>query len=302
VIGLDSYLQLVHLRAEWLMLVLLVAFIVGEWAARLTRVEALLARGRRLVATLGRKLDRENRGVATLVYRGIVACILLLLPTIAVTALLATKLELVALVALVAWFGRSFATHDGWALWRRAKADHTPLQLAHLNYIFPDGHAVLRYSVTTRAERFAVGVVGAGVWYVAGGLVAMGVYLALATARDQFHGNAFGWAARSAFWLLDILPRFVARALFVLAGLFTPACHPFKAVFARDWLTFVARLLGVALGGPTPSGETPWVGEGTARLTHAHLRQALVLHSVAALWLMLVLSAPTIYKIIIIFI
>ncbi len=291
-----------HLRAEWLTLVLLASFVIGEWAARLTRVEALLLRGRLLVKTLGRKLDREHRGVATLVYRGIVAVILLLVPTLALAFLLAAKLELVALVVLVAWFGRSLAPHGGWALWRRAKAEHTPLQLAHLNYIFPDGHAVLRYSITIRAEQFAVGVVGASVWYIVGGLPLMFSYLALATARAQFGGHAFSWGARSAFSLLDILPRLISRVLFWLAALFTPACHPFKAMFAANWLAFLARLLGVALGGPTPTGDIPWVGEGTARLTHTHLRQALVLNLVATLWLALLLNSPTIYKIIIIFI
>lgn len=297
---LVSYASLAHARAEWLVLLLPVAFVVGEFLTRLLGIERLFTNGNARIARLGRKLDRTRRGTATLVYRGMVAVAMLVIPAMLFGAVLsqpAPPVQLAALILLVLWFGHAFAMQSGWKLWQRAVADTTPLELPHRDYLFADSHAVLRYSIVTRAEFFATGIVGASFWYVIGAWPLMAAYLALACATTHFHGAAFGWAARSLFALMDFVPRLIARTLFAVAGLFTPQVRPFALFLRADWRSFVAHLFNIALGGPTPEGEMPWVGEGTARLTPQHLRRFLVLTGTASILLVLLLASPMIYNI-----
>lgn len=284
------------------MLVLLVAFVLGEWPARMTRLEVLFAKGTQIAATLKRKLDRSKRGVATVVWRGIIAVIVLIVPVLAIGIALsqpAPWLPYVTGLVLIAWFGQAFATYGGWSLWHRARADKTPLELPRLKYLFADSHAVLRYSIETQADRFATGVVGASCWYVLGGMPLMLVYLALASAAAQFTSPAFGWAARNVFAAVDAIPRLMSRLLFSLAGCLTPHAHPLKALVAGNWRLFVANLVGGTLGGPMPGGEQPWVGGGTARLTPQHLRTMLVIQLVASILLLLLVASPVAAKLLI---
>ncbi|MDX2095773.1 MAG: hypothetical protein SFW64_07550 [Alphaproteobacteria bacterium] len=285
-----TYLPLIAERAEYLALLLLPAFGIGELLARGPFTRALAAL-RRAVATLGRKLDRDTRPVAVRVYRGLIAVAMLLLPMLAATVFLGRVPPLVALL-LLAWFGQCFATISNLRLWRAAPGEALRLEQAGERALFADSHALLRHYIGTRTEAFAVGVVGGGFWYVLGGLPAMGVYLALAGAHHAYRARpAFGWAARGAFALADFLPRLLARGLVFLAGFFTPQTRPFAGLRAKDWQTAVARTLDITLGGPSLAGaQEPWVGEGTARLTGLHARRAVRLLAVAALLLGLLLA------------
>lgn len=301
-IDLPHYALTMTARAEWVILLLLGGFLVGEWLGRIDGFEKLLGRGNRLAQALAHKLDRSKRGTATLVYRGMIAVAMLLVPAFIAGRLLSDPnfwAQILGIALLVMWFGHAFGVQSGWRLWRRAIADTTPLELAGSNYLFPDTHAVLRYAIATRAELFAVGVVGASFWYVLTGWPMLLVYLTLHAATAHFRGPAFGWAARSMFTLFDILPRLIARALFAVAALFTPEANPFALFLAGEWRLYVARLLAITLGGPSPEGETLWIGEGTAKLTPQHLRRFLVLEIAAGILWVLILAAPTIYKMLI---
>lgn len=298
--ALTPYLHLFETRAEWLVVLLCVAFCVGEVPARITGFSVLLQRGSKLAAKLDRKLNRATRGIATLVYRGIIALSLLLLPVIVGAIFISQPivwLQWVVMLLLVLWFGQCFATHAGWHLWRRAKAEKTPLELPGLDYLFADHHAVLRYSIEARADAFAVGIVGACFWYLLLGLPGMAAYLVIVTANEKFIGVAFSWAARSLFRLVNFFPRLISRLLMVLAGFLTPRAHPLRAMMVSGWRGFLAKLLDVALGGPMPGGERAFIGKGTARLTPHHFRSALVLFTVASVWLVLLLASPTLYRI-----
>lgn len=297
-----AYLHLIEARAETLAAFVALGFFVGEFLARgpLTQLLTFLAQTTR---TLGHKLDRENRSVATRVYRGIIAVLMLVFPAIIAAAALSQHipwLKLLAVLLLIAWFGYCFATIHSIALLRRAKRGGLPLELPNLNYLFADTHAVIRHLITTRIQAFAIGVVGGCFWYVAGGLVGMAMYLSLAAAHNAYHSRAaFGWAARSLFALANALPALITRALIFCASLFTPHSKPFKGACASDWQTGIATTLDIALGGPTPSGDMPWVGQGTARLTPNHLQRAMQMLMTATVLLVLLLAHQELYNILI---
>lgn len=304
-ISLTSSFNLIEARAETLSALVAIGFFVGEFLARgpLTQLLAFLAQTTR---RLGHKLDRENRSIATRVYRGIIAVLMLVFPAIIAAAALSQYIpwvKLLAVILLVAWFGYCFATIGSIVLLRRAKRGGLPLELPNLNYLFADTHAVIRHLITTRIQAFAIGVVGGCFWYVVGGLVGMAMYLSLAAANSAYHSRAaFGWAARSLFCLANALPALFTRVLIFLASLFTPHSKPLKGLFAPDWQTAFADTLDIALGGPTPNGDMPWVGQGTARLTPNHLQRAMQLLAVATVLLVLLLAHQHLYNILIKFI
>ena len=301
--SLDTYLQLMASRAELLTLVMVGAYGVGEFLAR-GPLHAMLARGTRVVERLGHKLGREHRGAATLVYRGMVAVFMLLIPAMLLGAITASAAPLppalgmlVTVLVLAAWFGHGFATHRMVQRWRQSRTSGLPLEYPGLDYLFADSHAVIRYSVSARMEAFAVSIVGGGFWFLLGGLPLMAAYLTLAAAASAYRQRvAFGWAARSLFGLMDVLPRILSLILLRLASLFTPHTHPLAGLGSGRFTTQIARMLGVALGGPGPGGDAPWVGTGTARLTPTHLGRALALMGVASLLLCLLLASPNIFK------
>ena len=285
---------LLKLRAEMLAPLIVLGYVVGEFFAR-GPFTLLLQAGDALVSRL-KKLDKPNRGVATLVYRGMIAVFMLLIPAMLAAAFFSENvpaMKLVSYTLLVLWFGHCFETFRTLALWRRAKADGLPLELPGLHYLFADSHAVIRHLVAARIRGFAVGVVGGSFWYLLGGLPMMAAYLTLAAAADTYRSPAFGWSARSLFLLLDLVPRFISRLLLTLGSLFTPQTKPFAGLFASGWRSSIASTLDIALGGPTPKGEVPWVGKGTARLTPKHLQRALTMVLAASILLVLLLIGPS---------
>ena len=286
------------LRAQMLAMLILLGYVIGEFFAR-GPFSLLLKAGDALVVRL-QKLDKPNRGIATLVYRGMIAVFMLLMPAMAAAALLSKpipELKLVTDALLVVWFGHCFETWRTLCLYRRAKVDGLPLELPRLDYLFADSHAVIRYLVARHIHGFTIGVVGASFWYLLGGLSLMVAYLTLAALADTYRTPAFGWAARSLFLLMDIVPRFISRILLTLASIFTPQTKPFAGSFAPTARGAIANTLDVALGGPTPKGDLPWVGKGTARLSAKHLLRASTIILAATVLLTLALVTPAFIRI-----
>ncbi len=290
-ITLGAYLALLSQRAEFLAPLVAGGMLLGDLFAR-GLFAGLVERGQGLVERFGR-LDKQKRGVARLVYRGIIAVLMLLVPTLAIS--LAISLQPWHLIAeapfFFLWFGHCFALWRGVAFAASTKKNQPPLELPGLAYLFADGHAVLRYVIVTRLEAFAIGILGSCFWYVVGGLPAASSYLVLASASRIYRSKlAFGWAARGLFQLMDLIPRQLSRVLFFVAALFTPGTRTFQLLRIRPWRVAVANLLALSLGGPSPRGEEAWAGTGTARLTYAHLRRALLLIITAGIVLSLLLA------------
>jgi cobalamin biosynthesis protein CobD/CbiB len=293
-LSLETYRTLLLHRVDLLTVLVLVGLCASPLAER-GPFANLVQAGRTRVLRLSNKLNREQRSPATLVYRGIVALLMLLLPACIVGLALATPAlwsQLVIMLSMVLWFGYCFAATSTLALWQSARANRLALELPHLDFLFADGHAVIRYVIALRMEAFAVGIVGAGCWYVVSGWMGMALYLTLAAANAAYGQSlAFGWAARSLFRLADFLPRAISRILIAVAALATPHCRPVASILASSWRKAVAKTLCISLGGVGPHGAEPWMGSGKARLTHQHLRRTLYLLGVATLLFMALLQS-----------
>ncbi len=285
----ETFLHLISTRAQWLVPVLCIGFLGGEFLARYSGINSLAARFHRAIATLARKLNRPKRSTAVRVYRGIVGLIIILVPTVLLGLLLARPVpgfDLLTLFILAALYGRAFATFHLLSLWQRARSAALPLELPGGYFLFADTHAVIRYTILENSERFAI-VVGTSFWYLLGGLPMAFIYLATATTYQQDRTPAYGWAASALFHLLDCLPRLLANIFLILAALFTPGARPFAIFRTRSWRGTVAYLLNIALGGITPDGTLPWIGTGTPKLEANHLLRWLIMRTAATIFLAL---------------
>lgn len=285
----ETYAGVLTERTEFLAMMVLLGALASPLAER-GPFARLVHAGREVVGKLGKKLNREHRNVATRVYRGMIAVIMLLIPPSVVGVLLMTNTlwaTLFSTLSILLWFGYCFATTTSYALWRHAKNERVPLQLPHIHYLFADSHAVIRFAIATRMEIFAVGIVGGCWWYMVGGWTAMAIYLTLAAANDAYGKHlAFGWAANTLFRAADAIPRGIARILIALAALITPHCRPVASILAPNWRMAICKTLGISLGGAGPNGIEPWVGSGKARLTHQHVQRMAYLLAVATLLLL----------------
>lgn len=303
---MGSLLALFVFRARLLACLILIGCSFGDRLARLLRIDWLAQKFHDFTDTLGHKLNRESRSVATRVYRGIIALVVLEIPALALAAILqqhANVTELLAVIAIVTLLGRGFATSTMADQLKQARAG--TLTLEQDDNLFADTHGVLRYLIERSAERFATRIIGAGFWFVLAGMPGMFAYLVLALAASHYsplrpENAAFGWAAEHLYRVADMPPRIISSLLLLIAGTVVAKTHPVAALRSlfhgeHRWLTMVAELMGVALGGKivTPAGavELPWQGTGTAQLTASHLAVWIgVLIAATLLWLLSLLA------------
>ena len=287
-------------RANYLLPVLIAGLLIGEPLARLLRFPALRASIGAPIATLGHKLNRPNRSIATRLYRGIVALIMLLIPAIALGLILMRpnpQLQIVTTIFLTALIGDLTQPYTAFRQRRAARNGTLALQSADPHYLFADTHGQLRYLILRYAKKFRL-LVGACFWYLLADMPGLLAYLTLAAAAayyDPAHpqNRAFGWAAHVVNHLGGVFPALLGAFLLTFAALFVPKAAPIRALTGP----FLANLLGLSLGGPmpTPAGERhiPWSGQGNPKASAADFSRLLQLLLVAILLLLLTLYAVT---------
>ena len=291
-------------RADYLLPVLLAGLLLGEPFARLLAFPGLRSAIGDLITRLGRKLNRTNRSIATRLYRGIIAVIMLLVPAIALGLFLMRRtgsVQLLATLLLVALIGALVQPYTAWRQRRAANRGTLALQSIDPPYLFADSHGQLRYLILRHASRFNL-LVGSGFWFLLADLPGLLAYLMLAAAAAfyapiQREKLAFGWAASALFKLLNIMPRCLSGLLCWLAAFFTPRTHPFAALGQTGRAGFLPTLLGLSLGGPMPSpaGEVnrPWAGSGNPKPIARDFSRLLQLLLAATLLLLLAIYGLT---------
>jgi len=269
-----------------------------------------------LIDWFDRKLNRENRPAIDRAFRGALVVIIV-----------------AGLSGAVGW-GSSWLTqhHDfGWALelfiltamlagrglYDRVRAVGIGLEdnlesgreaVSHIVGRSPqhlDEHGVARAAIESCAENFSDGLIAPVFWYVLFGLPGLMVYKAVNT-MDSMIGHmtpkyrAFGMTAARLDDVLNLIPARLSGLFLVLAAIFTPGAHPFKAlkIMLRDsgkhrsmnagWPEGAAAgALDISLAGPRRYQESvtddPWLGNGTARAGVKDIRRMLYLYVTAAL-------------------
>lgn len=281
-------------RAQTLWLALALTVALG-WpfgdALKLDRI----ARGiHALVRSLGRRLNKAKRDVATLAWRGVIVTAFIVLPAMLLGHFVDLYLPSRAMfLAPLLLFVGSQRQPGMITLWRAARADKLTLQMAKPHYIFPDTHALLRFMILDHATRFATGIVGVLFWYLLAGSTGAFGYLALGLCAAHFSPElaknlAFGGATDRLFAMVDAIPRALATLLLLFAGFFAPGAKPLAAARrALHWRLFLATLLGIALGGPMPMAhgkhQVDWVGSGTPKPDASHVSRWLLIWAVALL-------------------
>jgi adenosylcobinamide-phosphate synthase len=259
-----------------------------------------------LIALLDRKL---NTGTSRL--RGVLALILLLLATAAVTLPLTLLLRALpfgwvieALLATSLLAQKSL--HDAVAAVATAVRRSLPEGRTAVSHIVGrdpeslDEPGVARAAIESLAESTSDGVVAPLFWLLIGGLPGIALYKAVNTA-DSMIGHkterhlAFGWAAARFDDLLNLLPARLSALLIAAGAAFVKDAHPEAA-----WSTALndarkhespnagwpeaatAGALGFALGGPRfYDGERvdlPSFGTGRAALGPDDIDRALQLY------------------------
>ncbi|MBN8544155.1 MAG: cobalamin biosynthesis protein [Alphaproteobacteria bacterium] len=251
------------------------------------------------IRTLGERLNK--RSIATRVWRGLILLVLLMVPCLALDWFLGSAgLFAGIIIALSAdlqpslWHGW-VAVSAGKVRDERRLASATSA-LALEPQSAPDHHGTLRLIILGLIHHFTIVLVGGAFWFALLGLKGMLCYYMLAVASHYFRDSeqdwkAFGWAAGRCFTLVDAVPSLLSIALLFLASIFVPKAKPFAALSAYARATdehhayAVAAALKIGLGGPRVVNgkihQTPWIGDGTARLEATDLARFMTLFTIA---------------------
>lgn len=299
-----------------LLAALLVEAYVGEMRVVFRHVPHPVVLIGRLVDWFDRKLNRETRPEMDRAIRGLIT--VLVVATVAGAAgwgvaWLSRNLEpwggvfeFLGLVALIAQRG----LYDAVAKVRRAlDGDGLEAGRAAVSHIVGrdptqlDQFGVARAATESLAENYSDAVVAPVFWYLLFGFPGLLVYKAVNT-MDSMIGHrspryrAFGLVAARLDDALNFIPARLSALYLMLAAAFVPNANPIGALramvrdagkhrsFNAGWPeAATAGALGIALAGPRRYAEgvvkDAWMGDGTAKVTTAHMRRALYLYAIA---------------------
>jgi len=302
-----------------LLIALALDAVIGEARVLFRAVPHPVAALEGMIAIMERKLNRQHRSPADRALRGVLVTVVLIALGLVLGWAVAwlsrahawgSIPELALLVLLVSQRGPYDAVRAVGEYLRRDQLEPARRRVASMVTGVAgragtagrlDTHGVARAAIENSALNFCAGVVAPVFWYVLLGLPGIIAYtivgaLARVIGRDAPAHRAFGFAAARLAQVLDLIPARLAGLFMVLAAAFVPTASPaaaFKAM-VRDgakhpqakagWpLAATAGALGLALAGPGPAGDAPWLGDGRATATERDVSRALYLYAVACL-------------------
>ena len=282
----------------------------------------------RLIGWLDRGLNREVASFAARKAMGVLALVLLLAVTIALSGLfqrLCLSFGLLgliplALIASTLIAQRSLYEHvarvaEGLECGGLEGGRRAVSMIVGRNPQTLDEAGVSRAAIESLAENFSDGIVAPALWLGAGGLPGIAAYKAINTA-DSMIGHrtprhlAFGWAAARLDDLVNLPASRLTALLLIVSAMLdrnADATGAWRAL-RRDagqhrspnagWPeAAMAGALGLRLAGPRVYGETRiedhWMGDGRAEANAADIRRALTLYkrSCGLLWALAALLA-----------
>jgi adenosylcobinamide-phosphate synthase len=279
----------------------------------------------RMIATLDRLLNREDRPDIERRLAGVLVVAFILIPAITAGLLLAGLVRALpghplagllaeAVLASIFLAHKSLIDHvgavaaalrsGGVAAGREAVARIVGRDVSDL-----EEPAIARAAIESLAENIADGVVAPAFWYCIAGLPGLIAYKAVNTAdsmigyRSKQH-EAFGWPAARLDDLLNWIPARLSAALIVAAASCRGNCKPALKAALDDaakhaspnagWPEAAsAGALGLALGGPRRYGDEEidgvWLNpKGSRKADPASIEQAIALINRAWLGLLIV--------------
>lgn len=286
----------------------------------------------RLVDVLDRRLNREKRTSPERTVRGFITVLIICgLAGVIGTGIdwltrnhpFGWPFELLLVVVLIAQRALFDAVSKVEIALRERSLEDARATVAHIIGRDPkqlDACGVARAAIESLAENFCDGVAAPIFWYMVLGLPGLLVYKAVNTLdsmigykNDRY--RAFGFCAARLDDAFNYIPARLSGLLFAVAALFTPQAssgRAFRTMF-RDadrhrsvnagWPEgAVAGALGLTLAGPRRYPDRvvrdPWIGDGTARATHIHIRRALRLYAITGLLMTVVIGLAAVARIV----
>ncbi len=270
-----------------------------------------------LIGGLDKKLNRENRSPMDRAVRGFITVIIVVTVCGAIGCAIAWlsrnhpwgwMIEFLLVITLIAQRGLYDAVRRVGVTLRGDNLEASRDAVSHIVGRDPaqlDDHGVARAAIESLAENFSDGIVAPVFWYVLFGFPGLLIYKAINT-MDSMIGyktpkyQAFGFSAARIDDIVNIIPARLSGFFIALAALFVPTANPLKAIkiMFRDagkhrspnagWPEgAMAGALNLALAGPRRypdrTVKDPWIGDGSAMVTHRDIRRALYLYVIACL-------------------
>ncbi len=280
-----------------------------------------------LFGRFGAKLDRKQRKMADLVFRGFMLTLLVLglsyglgsgaqhiagrWPYYRITEILCLSILLTSGAVWYAVLKLYFALQDKKTI---KGAFYAVSRTGRLDLSASDDFSITRAGMMLTVRTFDKGLVAPVLWYLVAGLPGAFVYAGLAALAWRF-GKGFGTIPLALDKLMGFGPSLLAGLLVALAGLFTPTGGMTPALAgllkAKNQAKYeeggwpvkaMAYALKVNLGGPAidldgSALQREWVGppDATARLEPSHLRRGLYIIIMAYLLFAVSLGAAMLY-------
>ncbi len=303
------------------LILLFLALIVEAYAGQLSVLARIAGHPTSVIADFvnwfDHKLNRETRSQGDRAVRGAIAALVLVAASLIVGWCIAWLsrnfpfawvLELILLVMLISQRGISTPVLMVGRALRDEGLEPARQKLSRLVKEAPekmDEHSIVRAGIETLTIAFAERAVAPVFWYVLFGFPGLLTFVTVSQMAAEIghkteRHKAFGFTAARLNDILLLIPAPLSGLFLVLASLFTPSANPIHAVrtmlkdagnyrsLSKGWpLGAMAGALGFALGGPRKFTQAtisePWVGSGTAQVTHQDIRRALYLFAVACL-------------------
>lgn len=271
----------------------------------------------RLTGLLDERLNKPQRGKATLLVRGSIVVLVVTgsaaatggaISWIAHKVPYGTGLELLFLVVMIAQRSLFDHGHAVAVALRRDGLEAGREAVGHIvgrNTEALDRHGVVRGAIESLAENFADGVVAPAFWYLLLGLPGLFAYKAINTLDSMIGYRSeryrdFGMVAARLDDVVNLIPARLSAILIVFAAAATPTANPARAfrIMWRDagnhdspnagWPeAAMAGALGLALGGPRSYlggvQKSEWIGDGNPRADIRDIDRALLIYGLAGL-------------------
>ena len=303
------------------LLILLIALVLEAYIGEASYIFRFITHPVELIGSvislLDRKLNRKKRSNTDRTIRGLISLLIIISLSLIMGYIISWLslnhpwgwvIELILTTTLLAQRALYNAVQRVAISLQRNSTDTSRKTVSHIvgrDTSKLDNYGVARAAIESLAENFSDGVIAPVFWYILFGFPGLLIYKAVNT-MDSMIGyrtiqyKAFGYFAARFDDAMNIIPARLSAFFLILASIFVPTANPIRAlkIVLRDatkhqspnagWPeSAMAGALNLTLAGPRHVKgnvlEAPWIGEGSAKVTHLDIKRSLYLYTVACL-------------------